>query len=115
MSAQPSSPDRRLYSKLATAEQTVSWTIDNFPFFVRTTENAEALTSPKFEILVPGKDGNIAKTRWTLDCYPKGNVPDPDPHFFGPSGSGSTSQRYGSGSFYHHAKIVRTPLIPTIL
>jgi hypothetical protein len=28
---------------------------------------------------------------------------------FGPPGSGSesTSQRYGSGSFYHHAKIVR--------
>jgi hypothetical protein len=36
-----------------------------------------------------------------------------DPHVFGPSGSGSTSQRYGSGSgsgvgsFYHHAKIVK--------
>jgi hypothetical protein len=47
----------------------------------------------------------------------------PDPHVFGPpgSGSGSTSQRYGSGSgpgsgsFYHHAKIVRKTLIPTIL
>jgi hypothetical protein len=24
--------------------------------------------------------------------------PDPDPHVFGPPGSGSTSQRYGSGS-----------------
>jgi hypothetical protein len=35
--------------------------------------------------------------------------PDPsDPHVFGPPGSGSISQRYGSGSgsFYHHAKIV---------
>jgi hypothetical protein len=31
------------------------------------------------------------------------------------SGSGSTSQRYRSGSFYHHAKIVRKPLIPSIL
>ncbi len=44
--------------------------------------------------------------------------PDPpDPHVFGPSGSGSgsTSQRYGSGSFYHHAKIVRKTLIPTVL
>ncbi len=48
---------------------------------------------------------------------------DPDPHVFGPPGSGSTSQRYrsgsysrsGSGSFYHHAKIVRKTLIPTIL
>ncbi len=42
--------------------------------------------------------------------------PDPpDPHVFGPPGSGSTSQSYGSGSFYHHAKIVRKTLIPTIL
>jgi hypothetical protein len=47
--------------------------------------------------------------------------PDPDPHDFGPPGSGSISQRYGfgsvsgSGSFYHHAKIVRKTLIPTIL
>ncbi len=32
----------------------------------------------------------------------------PDPHAFGPPGS-------GSGSFYHHAKIVRKTLIPTIL
>jgi hypothetical protein len=33
--------------------------------------------------------------------------PDPpDPHVFGPR---------GSGSFYHHAKIVRKTLIPTIL
>jgi hypothetical protein len=49
------------------------------------------------------------------------SVPDPDPHVFGPPGSGSTSQRYGSGSgygsgsFYHHAKIVRKTLILTIL
>jgi hypothetical protein len=47
------------------------------------------------------------------------SVADPDPHVFGPpgSGSGSTSQRYrsGSGSFYHHAKIVRKTLILTIL
>ncbi len=41
--------------------------------------------------------------------------PDPDPHVFGPPGSGSTSQRYGSGSFYHHAKIVRKTLISSIL
>jgi hypothetical protein len=49
--------------------------------------------------------------------------PDPpDPRVFGPPGSGSTSERYGSGScfgsgsgsFYHHAKIVRKTLIPTI-
>ena len=44
--------------------------------------------------------------------------PDPpDPRVVGPPGSGSTSQRYGSGSgsFCHHAKIVRKTLIPTIL
>ncbi len=45
--------------------------------------------------------------------------PDPDPHVFGPPGSGFISQRYGSGSgfgsgsFYHHAKIVKKTLIPT--
>jgi hypothetical protein len=42
---------------------------------------------------------------------PTGSVADPDPdppdpHFFGPP---------GSGSFYHRAKIVRKTLIPTIL
>ncbi len=46
--------------------------------------------------------------------------PDPepsDPYVFGPpgSGSGSICQRYGSGSFHHHAKIVRKTWIPTIL
>jgi hypothetical protein len=29
-------------------------------------------------------------------------------------GSGSSSQRYGSGSFYHQAKIVRKTLIPPV-
>jgi hypothetical protein len=58
------------------------------------------------------------------------NVADPnpdldpsDPNIFGPPGSrsGSISQSHGtgagsgSGSFYHQAKIVRKPLIPTIL
>jgi hypothetical protein len=51
------------------------------------------------------------------------NPDPPDPHVFGPPGSGSTSQMYGSGcgscsgsgSFYHHAKIVRKTLIPTFL
>ena len=47
--------------------------------------------------------------KFLLDFFLKGSVaePDPDPpdpHVFGPPGSGSTSQRYGSGSFYHHAK-----------
>jgi hypothetical protein len=46
-----------------------------------------------------------------------GSVADPDPHVFGPPGSGSTSKRYGSGSesFSNHAKIVRKTFIPTIL
>jgi hypothetical protein len=34
-------------------------------------------------------------------------------HVFGPPGS--ISQRHGSGSFYHRAKIVRNTLIPTVL
>jgi len=47
----------------------------------------------------------------------KTSVADPDPHVFWPPAPGSTSQRYGSGSgsFYHHTKIVRKTLIPTIL
>jgi hypothetical protein len=53
---------------------------------------------------------------------PDPNPDPPDPRVFGPPGSGSTSQRYGSGScsgpgsgsFYHHAKIVGKTLIPTI-
>jgi hypothetical protein len=49
---------------------------------------------------------------------PDTDPPDPpDPNVFGPPGSGSISQtlRYGSGSFYHQAKIVRKTLIPTVL
>ncbi len=43
--------------------------------------------------------------------------PNPDPRVFGPpgSGSGSISQRSGSGSFYHSAIIVRKTLIYTVL
>jgi hypothetical protein len=37
--------------------------------------------------------------------------PNPDPYVFGPLGSGSDS---GSGTFYHHAKILRKTLIPTV-
>ncbi len=55
-----------------------------------------------------------------------GSVPDPnsdpdpdppDPRVFWPSGSGCTNRRYGSGSgsFYHHAKIIRKILNPSIL
>jgi hypothetical protein len=47
------------------------------------------------------------------NSVPGPNPDPPDPHVFGPSGSVSTSQRYGSGSgsFYHHAKIIRKALI----
>ncbi len=68
---------------------------------------------------------------WVILCMEKrwhcgeASVTDPDPnpdpdspdlHVFGPPGFGSISQMYGSGSesFYHHAKIVRKTLIPTI-
>ncbi len=57
--------------------------------------------------------------RTVIYFFPFSSVPDPDPHVFGPPGSVSvsTSQRYGSGSgsFYHHAKIVRKTLIPSVL
>ncbi len=64
---------------------------------------------------------NLVKNRAHLPkCTQESSVADPDPpdpHVFKPPGSGSTSQRYGSGSgsFYHHAKIVRKTLIPAIL
>jgi hypothetical protein len=57
---------------------------------------------------------------WQFDNV-KVSVPNPDPHVFGPlgSGSGTISQRYGSGSgfgsFYHQANIERKTLIPTAL
>ncbi len=47
------------------------------------------------------------------DPDPNPDPDPPDPYVFGPRGSGSTSQRYGS--FYLHAKIVRKTLTPTIL
>ncbi len=56
-----------------------------------------------------------------LASIPNPDSDPPDPRVFWPPGSGSTSQRYGSGSgigsgsFYHHAKIIRKILNPTIL
>jgi hypothetical protein len=43
------------------------------------------------------------------------SVANPDPYVYGlpKSGFGSISQRYGSGSFYHQAKIVRKTFIST--
>ncbi len=59
----------------------------------------------------------------TVPTWVRSRVADPDPHVFGPPGSGSTSQTNGSGSgscsgsgsFYHHTKIVRKTLIITVL
>ena len=56
----------------------------------------------------------------TLEAVLRIPNPDPDPPdpcVFGPpgSGSGSISQWYGSGSFYHQVKFVRKTLIPTVL
>ncbi len=48
-------------------------------------------------------------------CLERNSVADPDPYVFAPPGSGSISQRYGSGSFCHQARIVRITLIPTVL
>jgi hypothetical protein len=52
-----------------------------------------------------------------LQIYIYFRVADPDQHVFGPpgSGSGSSSTRYGSGSFYNQTKIVRKTLILTVL
>jgi hypothetical protein len=58
----------------------------------------------------------IRKKSFRIPTTSVADPDSPDPHVFGPPGSGSTSQRYGSGSgsFYHHAKIVRKTLVPTI-
>ncbi len=60
-----------------------------------------------------------------LVSVPDPNTEPPDPRVFWPPGSGYTSQSHGSGSdsgsgsrsgfFYHHAKIIRKTLNPTIL
>jgi hypothetical protein len=51
---------------------------------------------------------NISLRTSIADPDPNPDPDPPDPRVFGPPGS-------GSGSFYHHAKIVRKTLIPTIL
>jgi hypothetical protein len=54
---------------------------------------------------------NKASVEKLSDTIPSISVADPGPYVFGPPGSGSrsSSQRYGSGSFYYQAKIVRKP------
>jgi hypothetical protein len=62
-------------------------------------------------------DQSLATDSFCSVAYPDPNPdPDPsDPYVFGPpgTGSGSISQRYGSASFSHQAKIVRKILILT--
>ena len=82
------------------------------------------------KIRVRNKHSEFAtlKQKWvkTSVADPDPDPDPPDPHVFGPPGSGSnghSGQRYGSGSgscpgsgsFFHHAKIVRKTLILTIL
>ena len=64
--------------------------------------------------------GDLWGQKGTLGRSVPDPIPDPDPpdpRVFGPPGSrsGSISQRYGSGSFYHQAKKVRKTLILTVL
>jgi hypothetical protein len=63
------------------------------------------------------KDLQVTETPILVTSVEDPNPDPPDPHVFGPPGSGSTSQRYGSGSgsFCHNAKIVRKTLSLTIL
>jgi hypothetical protein len=69
-----------------------------------------------FRVLTGGMDFSMEHGCYFILPYIiHSSVPDPpDPRVFWPPGCGSTSQRYGSGSFYHHAKIIRKTLNPTI-
>ncbi len=64
--------DLKFYTKVATSDRSVSWTIEKFPLLVKMTANGEALTSPNFEIEVTEGDGKQATTKWYLQCYPTG-------------------------------------------
>jgi hypothetical protein len=52
------------------------------------------------------KSGELHDQKVSFSSVPDPNPDLPDPHVFGPP---------GSGSFYHQAKIVRKNLIPTVL
>ncbi len=104
---------------------------------IRITHLHQFLSKQRFSIQIRIRDKAkfklIGHTTFIAYCtqikyhashYVSISVSDPnpsDPSVFGPPGSGSwsgpgsISQRYGSGSFYHQAKIVRKTLIPTVL
>ncbi len=86
----------------------------------RKTKKNPIRTAKKLKI--PDKNAIFTPGIFLVDTSVVDLDPNPDPHVFGPPGSGTTSQRYGSGtgsctgsgSFFHRAKIVRKTLIPTI-
>jgi hypothetical protein len=86
-------------------------------------EAALALEAPPGgELTLPQLDQLVANLGAELTAQVTSNVTDPDPSdpyvfFVGPPGSGSISQRYGSGSgfFYYHAKISSKTFISTVL
>ncbi len=67
-------------------------------------EGAENLSSSKEEEEVLQLLDNFCSIACLNTQYC--SVGDPDPHVFGPSGSGSIAQRYGSGSFPFHIKVL---------
>jgi hypothetical protein len=85
-------------------------------FFSNINMHTLLYTSIYLSYTVPPVQCSVADPDPNLDPDP------PDPLVFGPpgSGSGSISQRYGSGSgseygsFFHQVKIVRKTLIPTV-
>ncbi len=90
---------------------------------VRQARNKRRLLRTRTRIIWPFlkqryKNYSFSRGRTTEHIqYTEGSVADPvpDPYVFGTSGYWSVSQKYGSGSFYHQAKIVRKTLIPNVL
>ncbi len=65
------------------------------------------------KICVEENPGSIQPPSSVADPDPNPDLDPSDPHVFGPSGSGSISQMYGTGS--GSSKIVRKTLISTVL
>ncbi len=88
--------------------------ISPFCHYLRTILSSHLILSP-FIVHPPSPIALIIIHLLTI-LHPSVADPDPpDPHIFGPPGSGSISHSYGSGSFYHHAKTLRKTLIPPIV
>jgi hypothetical protein len=66
--------------------------------------------------LYQAKSSRLDRIRLSLKpVFADPNPESSDPYVFKSLGSGSISQRHGSGSFYHQAKVVFKTLIPTVL